>query len=109
MAGEGGYVVRTGRAAWLGTGDEEVLPADPQRIAALFWLDTTLVEIVVSTSGLGPQDAHFRLASSGYPEFTFSRHGPLPACRWTFTGSVAGDSFTWTEVLVASHRAPPGE
>lgn len=81
----------------------QALPADPQRVAVLWGVGVAGVAAVVTTNPAALTNDGITVPTSGYLEFCFSRHGPLPAQAWYAKSSGGGGRLT---VITVSLRRP---
>ena len=93
-----------GRAQQLAIGftdPVELLRQDPRRVGVVFSSTSgNATNLVLRASGAIDGECAIRFPTGGVPmEFYFSRHGPLPACKWTADPVGVGIGLTVYELL----------
>lgn len=77
---------------------QQALPADPQRVAVLIGSAQGGQGALVTTQPNNGTTAGIPVPATGYMDFVFSRHGPLPAQAWYAQSQAAGAALTFITV-----------
>ena len=88
------------RQVALTGGAQQVLAADPQRVAVLFGAGQQVAGNQVSTRADLLAVQGWTVPTTGYLEFVFSRHGPLPGREWFGLPGAMGAILNVMEVLL---------
>jgi len=96
--GEGEYTVRTS-SVQVDMTSARILAADPRRVAVIFSGDGGFSTGAVEPVGWSATPSRIFTPAGGYIEFTFSKHGPLPAGPWNGINPVGSSLVFITEIL----------